>query len=370
MTRPLFSVFATLTLLSTVPSQGPSLALVSEPWGTSCGPTLTDGARSVPIKHGFGLSIGGARPNAPLVLVFGDRASDLALPGSVCRLLTMPTAALPLQADADGGAEATYVLPFVGPGSLYAQVLQLGTPQEGVLASRALAIHALPSDHTDALLLARVEMNGGTQVRFLQPQPGEVLVVAKGSVDVPKALVELGAGRLTPVEVYETLSGQRAPDVLSSAVDAAARARREADGVVVPGPASNGGSNNHSNHGTAALRYNGPQIVPASCFSSSWFRENHCGGNSDFEYCWTDLTGNPWVQRDCRGIWGVTASVSGTYVFEYRYHDWQGWHTGYSTTVNTCEWYYAYGSGSKRDRRVHVLYGTGNVKHFSVRGFN
>lgn len=68
--------------------------------------------RIVGQTHNIELNVRGAFPNAPVILMFGERPLDVPIPGYRCSLYVNPLVSLPIQADAQGNLDNTF---FVGP---------------------------------------------------------------------------------------------------------------------------------------------------------------------------------------------------------------------------------------------------------------
>ncbi len=288
----------------------------------------------------------------PIAILLGTDSGESPLAVSGCRLALDNPLIVPLHRDGAGAATLALDPASVPPG-LFAQAAQAGA---ALRLSPPIAVEPAPRLQHEGELLAQVDLGDGNRVLFIEVEPGELLVAAGGSGPKPPWLEAHRTGQLDAVTLYETTSGLPAPATLRAAQARADDAARQSPLAAVDAATD--------------VSVDPPRapMLRGGCMSSSWFINNHCTGNPDFSYCWTNLTGNPYVQRYCLWMWAVTACVSGTYEFEFRYKKLGTWRTSFRVRLYDCEWYYASGSGARRSRRAHVLYGTGDLKHFSVRG--
>ncbi|MCA8971350.1 MAG: hypothetical protein KDC95_16275 [Planctomycetes bacterium] len=361
MTLPLI---VALTAGGVAHAQNGTNSLQIESYGVSCGAQLNG---SIATRR-LAITVTDALPGQPVAIVIGSHAQSLALPGSPCRLLTSAQLSVPLIANSRGAASLEIPLPGTFS-SFFAQAIAHDAGKQRFVGSQGLAVHdAAKDDRVIAVVRA-----SGSYIRFVESEPGELLIVA---IDVTKAqrdaFARYESGAITAAELYTSLSGLTAPSALRALSVKVANARKSEAietplqgsirspffGVVpgaVPGPHQQGGN-----------------VGPAACNSASWFTGMYCNHPGDFEYCWTNLTGNPWVQKYCHAMYGRVASVSGNFGFAYKRWNGSNWYIVWSTNVTTCQTFYCNASYSspRHWRRMDVAGGNGDLKHFRVAGYN
>lgn len=102
-------------------------------YGQGCGGLGLGGSdRIVGLTHNIELNVRGGYPNLPVVLMFGERALNVPIPGfAPCLLLLNPLVTVPIQADQNGNMDNTFI---VGPGlegQLLVQALVLRRANNG-----------------------------------------------------------------------------------------------------------------------------------------------------------------------------------------------------------------------------------------------
>lgn len=321
----------------------PAVSFGAEAYGEACGASIYGAALSHEVVE---LGLRGAAPGAHGVLLLGTRSADQALPNSACRLLLQPDLAVPFTVGSDGSGAVTMPTPDADSELLHAQVVHF--EGDGLRASGGLTLHSGSDMRYEGKLLASLNVDDA-RFLFVEPEPGEVYVMSAGSGTPPAGL----EGEIDAVSVYEHLAHRPAPAALRAAAGLSEALRSRSFGEP-----------------EADVAPNNPQPGPmaaTNCYSSSWFQTNHCWV-ANWGYCYLNNYSNPWVSRNCWGMWGYTTCNTGTYEFEYRRKRYGSWRTESNVRIYSCQWARISAGYSWRARKMHVKFGDGDAKHMSVRG--
>ncbi len=361
MTLPLI---VAMTAAGVVHTQDGTESVQIESYGVSCGAQLSG---SIATRR-LAITVTDALPSQPVAIVLGSHAQSLALPGSPCRLLTDAQLSVPLIANARGAASLEIPLPGTFA-SFFAQAIAQDAGKQRFVGSQGLAVHDAAKDER----VIAVVRAGGSYIRFVEPEPGELLIVALDGTKAQRdAFARYESGTLTAAELYTSLSGLVAPSALQQLSVTVAGARQASTLETLTRKPDQGPIAGMRPIAVAGPRGQGGNVGPAACNSASWFTGMYCNHPGDFEYCWTNLTGNPWVQKYCHAMYGRVASVSGNFGFAYKRWNGSSWYTVWSTNVTSCQNYYYNASYTliRKWRRMHVAGGSGDLKHFRVAGYN
>ncbi len=189
----------------------------------------------------------------------------------------------------------------------YAVCLGLSLSLLGCVATDAPSDE--PSDPPDVASLttpevARVTTADGGSWRFLEPEPGVLLLWAVLPERGATARPDLGDG-LSYVQLYQRLTSAPVPRALREA-----QARADAQATLDPSPDDGGLVDDDSGK---------PDV--AAGISAVGFQDEYCNPYDDYDYyyCWPSFYGSPFVQRKTYSMHGYVAAVNDTVDFRLRY---------------------------------------------------
>lgn len=211
-------------------------------------------------------------------------------------------------------------------------------------------------------VVARVTTSDGAVWRFLEGEPGDLLLWGIAPDTSRTDYSSLAADRLSYVEMYQQLTSQPVP---RSLLDAQARADALLD-EEDPYPGDDGGLVNEAG-GTATSTGTLTQAI-----SSADFQNQRCPNNWDYLYCWPSFYGSPYVQRKGDLMAGYVAAVNNTVDFRLRYkkHSYSGWTTSISAQALPGQLHHVLGHywAYRRWRRFEVLDNGSNLVRYSSYG--
>lgn len=103
------------------------------PYGAACDHTLTGSYMNTPTTDTFGFRVTNGPPSMPGVLVVGDTAVDLPLPGTSCRLRAAPLVLIPIGIDANGSSYVEFTIPHIPGLNVFTQAIAPSSPALPVL---------------------------------------------------------------------------------------------------------------------------------------------------------------------------------------------------------------------------------------------
>lgn len=223
-------------------------------------------------------------------------------------------------------------------------------------------------EQAETRVLAEVITDDGVKYTFLEIDAEDVgvFVVAPDS-----AASSLKAPRpdLSMVELYESVSGEPAPEALVLAEERARElglsSHEQAD-EEDRAPLSSNGDALEARSDDDLSEDMAAQSLP---ISADAFEDRYCSYAHDFLYCWPSTGGNPYVQRRCRYLYGAICATNCTTRYRYRYKRLGNWKTFVDGYADPGECYFAWTSNwFKRVRRWEVLDNAGCGVRYAAYG--
>ena len=187
------------------------------------------------------------------------------------------------------------------------------------LLTLTAACDGMASDADDSQAIATTEVAravtpDGAVWRFLEGEPGDLIVVGNAPESANASFRRLTADRPSYPALYQRLTGQTAPAALEQAqarADALPASDRSTD---------DGGDLSQFDPGDAGQPGAGPVRQTAHAISASDFQSTYCGGSGwTFSFCWPSTGGNPWVQEKSYTFYGYMAAPYDTIRVRFRY---------------------------------------------------
>lgn len=166
--------------------------------------------------------------------------------------------------------------------------------------------------------VARVTTSDGSLWRFVETEPGDIVVLGQTLEGRAPALnVDPSLERLTYIDMYKKLTSAPVPATLVQA-----QARVDAVTETEPTPDASGLVNETSP----------PPGHPPSAITASAFQDHYCGGGYwDYSTCWPGYFGNPKVQHKAYSMYGSVARVSHTALWRLRAK--KHWYSSWATSI-------------------------------------
>jgi hypothetical protein len=235
-------------------------------------------------------------------------------------------------------------------GILYGLATQSGC-DAGVstTAEQPLAI-----EEQGAGVVAEVVMDDGAEVQFIEPAAGELIITSSYRSDGNSPLQALDIDTLEATEIYEALTGMKAPATLQAAQDRMALMASETPldapavdtewVVTEPEPASS----------EAILKW-----------SAREFEDRYC---RNVTYCWLNVTGYGRIERRTRHVEGHINAVRGQVRLAISRKRAGGWRRVLSRDVleGQTVWFRYRRSGIKRRVKVEIQQAVGDRYHFAA----
>ena len=214
-------------------------------------------------------------------------------------------------------------------------------------------------------LLTSVELADGGRLELHEPIPGELVAIYVGrEAEYGVVFEDLERGALTHVQVYEALSGQKAPAALveAEARSIAARANLPEDAVVTSSFDAPSVAARSTTNGIGSSR---------AALSASDFIADYCPSGWGFLYCWTSRTGSGSVTRTSLSMYTHLNAYDGQVVHKMEYENiWGNMVTYVSNVVPEGYLSYISRSGLWTTRKTSISQADGNGYHVSIYGTN
>lgn len=200
--------------------------------------------------------------------------------------------------------------------------------------------------------IAVVQLENGGYVKFLSPEPGELIVTALSE----KPLEGLAA--LSPVALYESLTSTPAPKALIDAsqtgedVPAIEEAEERDEASIPDAFVAIEDSEQSSSHRSISLTYVGS--MNAEEFKSRYGR----GYGDGADYVWTDCGGDGWAKSKAKVVVSYVVANIGPviHVLTYKKQATGKWRTKYTQGVPAgyCS-YFWYGTNKKKHKKCSIV---------------
>jgi hypothetical protein len=215
-------------------------------------------------------------------------------------------------------------------------------------------------------LLTSIALADGGSVDFHEPVPGELTVIYVGrEAEYRHVFDDLERGVVTHAQVYEALSGQKAPAALveAEARSFAARANPPEDADATSSfdaPPSVAAPSTVDGIGTIRAAMTAGDFID-DCCSSGW----------GFLYCWTSRTGSGSVTRTSLSMYTHLNAYDGSVTHKMEYENvWGNMVTYVSNVVPEGYISYISRSGLWTTRKTSISQADSNGYHVSIYGTN
>jgi hypothetical protein len=205
--------------------------------------------------------------------------------------------------------------------------------------------------------IASIDLGKVGMVEFIETEPGNLVTTGLfASIETMAPYKDLN-----PVELYERMSGKKAPVELVDAYQRALDAAKEPTNVVPPPDLDV----------NEAIQGNDKADKVAKPYMSSWeFETEYCGNltSYDFSICLTNRTGDNWYTRNCSLIINYISPYRGTVRFQAEYWTGSAYFTHYDRQVEQDYTLFYSISGAKRYRRMKIIEASGDGYHHVHKG--
>ena len=211
-------------------------------------------------------------------------------------------------------------------------------------------------------LIAQIDLGAKGYVDFVETEPGEIIVDA--TIASPEILPD---DELTPVALYEYVSGEAAPEQLVAAYH-----------KVEQGLGSDDVQNRDEDLLAGAIIDTKHESIGAKLdISASEFQRRFCPGRftgnkvPDYGYCLLNRTNTTKITRgNCYSMYTYASPYRGTIRHRLRYKSGGKWVVFRDKNVLQGYWSYIAQYGSKRGRESTVFEAAGDGYHHTVFGNN
>lgn len=229
--------------------------------------------------------------------------------------------------------------------ALAACAVETNSPENAAVLDKSVAF--TDENGEEVVPFETLSFEGGVQVGFFEPKPGELQVLSWGpngaQVPISKEVVDQG---LSATDLYGKLSGLEAPASLKAAqsrAQASASGRRGTE-VASSEPPLSDPSSPHAVTRSGEVASKSQAVRYYDCQGSfsydEWFNCKFCYGSGDYDITWMWVTGDGSFTREDHNHTYTTVSVygGGALTLKVEKRTWSSWSTHLNATVANGFW--------------------------------